>query len=112
MLYKKCAVKQHISLLTPTFKKNHQLTKRNIVSELASVHDPTGLILPAHLIGKILYREICESKIAWDESVPQTTKLKWEKWKLDILNKVEIPRSLTLKQDPINSVDLHIFKEF
>ena len=81
-----------ISVVTPTFKKNHQLTKRNILSELASVYDPTGLISPAHLIGKILYREICESRISWNEAVPQTIKLKREKWKLDIVNKVEIPR--------------------
>ena len=98
-----------LSVVTPTFKKNHQLTKRTTSSELASVYDPTGLILPAHLIGKILYREICESKIPWVESVPETIKLKWEKWKLDIVNKIEIPRSLTLKQEAINSIDLHIF---
>ena len=39
----------------------------------------------------------------------QTIKIKWEKWKLDILNKVEIPGSLTLKQEPITSVELYIF---
>ena len=43
--------------------------------------------------------------------MPQTIKLKWEKWKLDIVNKVEIPRSLILKQEPIIFVDLHIFEE-
>ena len=79
------------------------------MSELASVYDPTGLISPANLIGEILYREICESRISWDESVPQTIKLKWEKWKIDIVNKVEIPRSLTRKLEPITSVDLHTF---
>ena len=73
------------------------------------MYDPTGLMSPAHLIGKILYREICESRISWDESVPQTIKLKWEKWKTDTVNKVEIPRSLTLKLEPISSVDLYIF---
>ena len=73
------------------------------------MYGPTGLISPAQLIGKILYREICESRISWDESVPQTIKLKWEKWKTDIVNKVEIPRSLTLELEPITSVDLHIF---
>ena len=98
-----------LSVVTLTFKKNHQLTKRNILSELASVYDPTGLISPAHLIGKILYREICESRISWDESVPQTIKLKWGKWKIDVVNKIEIPRSLTLKLELITSVDLHIF---
>ena len=74
------------TVVTPTFK-NHQLTKRNILSELASVYDPTGLISPAHLIGKVFYREICESKLPWDESVPQTIKRKWEKWKLVIVTK-------------------------
>ena len=96
-------------MVTSIFKKNHQLTKQNILSELASVYDPAGLILRAHLISKILQREICESRISWDESVPQRNKLKWEKWELDIANKVKIPTSLTLEQEPINSVDLHIF---
>ena len=73
------------------------------------MYDPTGLISPAHLIDKVLYREICELNVPWDELVPQTIKLKWQKWKVDIVNKVEISRSLTLKQEPINSVDLHIF---
>ena len=47
-----------LSVVTPTIKNNHQLTKRNILSELASVYDQTVLISPAHVIGKILYREI------------------------------------------------------
>ena len=64
--------------------------------------------MPAHLIGKVLYREICELKILWNESVPQAIKLKWEKWKIDIVNKVDISRSLTLKEEPINSEDLHV----
>ena len=97
-----------LSVVTPTFK-NSKTTKRNILSELASVYDPTGLISPAHLIGKLLYREICELKIPWDDLVPQTIKNKWEKWKVDIVNTVEIPRSLALKQEPINSIDLHVF---
>ena len=32
-----------------------------------------------------------------------------EKRKPDIANKLEIPRSLTIKQEPIKSVDVHIF---
>ena len=39
----------------------------------------------------------------------QAIKLKQEKWKVDIANKVKIPRWLTLKQEQVNSVCLHIF---
>ena len=47
-----------LSVVTPKIKNNHQLTKQNILSELASVYGPTALISPAHVIGKILYREV------------------------------------------------------
>ena len=79
------------------------------MSELVSVYDPIGLISPSHLIGKILYREVCELKIPWDEVVPLPIKQKWDKWKLDIETKVEVPRSITLKQESVTMVDLHVF---
>lgn len=66
------------------------------------------MITPAHLIEKTLYKEICQLKISCHESVTETTKLKWEKWKSGIVNKVETLRSLTPKQKPINSVDVSI----
>ena len=42
--------------------KEKRPTKRNTLSELASVYDPIGQISRSHLIGKILYREVCEFK--------------------------------------------------
>ena len=79
------------------------------MSELVSVYDPIGLISPSHLIGKILYGEVCELKIPWDEVVPLPVKQKWDKWMLDIETKVEIPRSIPLKQESVTMVDLHVF---
>ena len=79
------------------------------MSELASVYDPIGLISTSHLIGKILYLEVCELKIPWDEVVPLPIKQKWDKWKLDIETKVEIPRSVPLKKKSVAMVDLHVF---
>ena len=43
-----------LSVVTPTFRNNHHLNKRNILGELASVYDPTGLMSPAHLIVKTI----------------------------------------------------------
>ena len=56
--------------------KEKRPTKRNILSESASVYDPIGLISPSHLISKILYREVWQLKIPWDEVVPLPIKQK------------------------------------
>ena len=62
-----------------SFFKDVKVTKRNVLSDLASIYDHTGLISPVYLIGKTLYREICELKIPWDEVVPETIKQKWDR---------------------------------
>ena len=37
------------------------LKKRNLLSE--SIYDPLGLISAIHIIGKLIYRELCDLKI-------------------------------------------------
>lgn len=41
-------------------------TKRNALSQLAKLYDPLGLVSPMTLLGKNLFREMCESRISWD----------------------------------------------
>ena len=36
-----------------------------------------------HLIRKTFYRELCDLKIPYDESVLQAIKVNWEKWKIN-----------------------------
>ena len=92
--------KYSISVVKPISNEKRP-TKRNILSELASFYDPIALILPNHLIGKISSCEVCELKIPWDEVVPLPIKHKLDKWKLDIETKVEILRSIPLKQESV-----------
>ena len=47
-----------ISISFPTEKAD--LTKRGILSKVARVYDPLGLVSPCTLAGKLLYREACE----------------------------------------------------
>ena len=49
-----------------------QPTKRGILGRIARIYDPLGLIAPITLQGKLLYRNACEEKSAWDAplSVP------------------------------------------
>ena len=43
--------------------ESQRLTKRNILKILASIYDSLGFILPVFLIGKILFRNLCDSRI-------------------------------------------------
>ena len=45
-------------------------TKRGILSKVAKIYDPLGLVSPITLGGKFLYRDICEAKLAWDAKLP------------------------------------------
>ena len=60
--------------------ESQRLIKRNILKTLASIYDPLGLISPVLLIGKILFRNLCDLRIPWDNEIPQEIENKWVKW--------------------------------
>lgn len=39
-------------------------TKRSVLANLAKIYDPLGLVSPTTLTGKLIYRDICDHKIA------------------------------------------------
>ena len=49
------------------------LTKRGILANLAKIYDPLGLVSPAMLEGKQIYREGSEMKLSWDTQLPKRT---------------------------------------
>ena len=69
-------------------------TRRGILSTVASLYDPLGLISPFVLKGKAILQEVCHKGSRWDEKVEGPTLSRWEEWKqqLSQLNKVSINR--------------------
>lgn len=65
-------------------------TKRNMLSLLASLFDPLGLISPVTVSMKILFQEICSEKLDWDEMLTGEIVVKWSKWVKDLLQTGEI----------------------
>jgi len=57
-------------------------TKRSILSVIAKIFDPLGLISPFVMYGKILFQELWKLSVNWDEEVPSELKLKFQKWLL------------------------------
>lgn len=52
------------------FSKSSRVTKRMILSFVAQLFDPLGLVSPAIVLGKIIMQRIWKLGIGWDESLP------------------------------------------
>ena len=100
-------LKDALSFETP--RKTTTTTKPAVLSELAKVHDPLGLISPTTLVAKQLYREMCEIKIPWDGELPESTKKRWEEWQDEISTSITVPRTLVPNFLPVTAVTLHGF---
>ena len=59
----------HASKLNPT--------KRNIVGVASRVYDPVGFVSPVTIRFKVLFQELCEARLDWDEPLPLHLLNKW-----------------------------------
>ena len=82
-------------------------TKRDILKKLASIYDPLGFVSPVHLMGKIIYRMICEKKLAWDNTIPSDIMKVWDQWESSLIQKIEIPRSI-VQSNGVTKMSLHV----
>ena len=55
----------------PTVDSVSTTTKRTIVSKLAKVYDPLGVVSHITLEGKIIFREVCKTKVPWDADIQE-----------------------------------------
>ena len=90
--------------------ESQRLTKRNILKTLASIYDPLGFISPVLLIGKILFRNLCDLRIPWDNEIPQEIEIKWVKSVNGLNIKAEIPRSISIRET-ITNINIHLFSD-
>lgn len=55
-------------------------TKRNVLSLIARMFDPLGLISPFTMYAKILFQEIWRLGLGWDDTLPNDLQLKFQCW--------------------------------
>ena len=85
------------------------MTKRNILKTLASIYD-TEFTSPVLLIGKILFRNLCDLRIPWDNEILQEIENKWVKLVNGLNIKIDIPRSISIRKT-IANIDIHLFSD-
>jgi len=94
--------------------KDNPLTRRGILSTVASIFDPLGLISPVILAGRQILQSMCKENLSWDHPIPENLRPQWEKWREELqkLKDVKIPRCYHPEGfgSPV-SVQLHHFSD-
>ena len=69
-------------------------TKRMVLSLIARMFDPLGFVTPFVMLAKILFQELWELRIGWDEPLPSSSADRFSRWvaDCDLLREWRIPR--------------------
>ena len=59
-------------------------TKRSLLSLLASMFDPLGIISPVIVCIKMLFQELCRDNVGWDDKLEKKSEKKWWDWITDL----------------------------
>ncbi|XP_065080795.1 uncharacterized protein LOC135703477 [Ochlerotatus camptorhynchus] len=86
-------------------------TKRQVLSEIARLFDPLGVLGPAIVLAKIVMQQLWRKKIDWDEPIPIEEFRVWNKLRSELcaINNMKIPRRVTVDNPSV--FELHGFSD-
>ena len=61
-------------------------TKQNVIGIVSRFYDPRGVLARITVKLKMLFQELCQSRVGWDEELSSELKKKWEHLILDLEN--------------------------
>lgn len=85
------------------------VTKRRVLSEIAKIYDPIGLMGPVILHAKILMQELWRIGVHWDESVPHDIHTKWIEFTQQLRLVRQISYDRKLFANDCHNIQLHGF---
>ncbi|XP_076231248.1 uncharacterized protein LOC143177269 [Calliopsis andreniformis] len=94
------------SVNLPSSKKH---TKRTVLSSIAKIFDPLGLLGPITITAKIFMQRLWQLKLDWDESLPTNLHTEWTTYEEELqrLNNVTFERHVAQRMG--HRVELHGF---
>ena len=107
------SVLDHFRLSVANHSPIEDQTKRALVSDIAKTYDVLGWFAPTIIKAKILLQRVWESKVNWDDPVPQPIADEWMLWRsqLKSLSQRHIPRCYFPKDVEVVSTQLHGFSD-
>lgn len=93
------------------FKTDGKVTKRHILSVIAQVFDPLGLVSPCIVEAKMIMQQLWVQNCSWDEDLPEHINRLWQNFykTLPLLNNIKIPRWVSC--DSPSAVEFHVFTD-
>ncbi|GFT72987.1 integrase catalytic domain-containing protein [Trichonephila clavipes] len=88
----------------------HELnTKRDVLSTIARIYDPLGLLGPVVAKAKIFLQKLWMLKIDWTDLLPDTINRDWRQFvkSLQVVNDININRCIVVEQPEV--IELHGF---
>ncbi|XP_062558241.1 uncharacterized protein LOC134223121 [Armigeres subalbatus] len=86
------------------------ICKRSVISDLARIFDPLGLIGTVTVSAKIFVQSLWKLKVSWDEPLQNELREQWAEFRISLsrLEFLEIPRWIAYRKNCL-SVELHGF---
>ncbi|XP_055590366.1 uncharacterized protein LOC129742489 [Uranotaenia lowii] len=87
------------------------VTKRYILSEIAKIFDPLGLLAPVVILAKLLLREVWKRKLNWDDELPADLIQSWNKFRSGLRNLADVKINRLVLSPQRVAVELHAFSD-
>ena len=94
--------------------KDCEATRRSVLSTIAGIFDPIGLIAPYVLTAKAILQGLCRKGMGWDTPLTGSDLAAWEEWKLRMskVSVLKFPRWVLPEiVDEWESLQLHLFAD-
>ena len=82
-----------------------------MLSDASKLFDPMGLLSPYTIRSKMLFQQLWNRGLQWDEQLPEDILQQWNAWKTELpkINEISIPRCFMQNGKFGTSVELHGF---
>ncbi|GFT85210.1 integrase catalytic domain-containing protein [Trichonephila clavipes] len=86
-------------------------TKRDVLSTIAKIFDPVGLMAPVNSKAKIFLQRLWRSKLEWNDLLPAEEYREWQQFlvSLENINNIEIPRRILVAFPEV--IEIHGFAD-
>ncbi|XP_076661053.1 uncharacterized protein LOC143364799 [Halictus rubicundus] len=88
---------------------NETHTKRTILSTIAKIFDPLGLLGPVIVVAKILMQQLWQLKVDWDESLPMAIQQEWSTYQTQLKSLTTVTFKRHVAQSSVRTIELHGF---